>query len=219
MNTTIDRVANAAGPLLVALMTTMLLSCLGAEKPRSRPDCEGDHFYAEWTIDGTTHYGICGQIASRVYHNDPASEARLYGYPIFEAKFTGQQFLAAAPVCRLSMHFMNIEFVAGSTGPISPDQWAVGDMGLDPNVWLKVGTDVSLSDCQIGDDSGGIGVSTGGTWEVVQGGLEGERIEVVVRDVTFEPAFGHTYSLDFARWRGPLDTNNLDPGDPLLIYP
>jgi hypothetical protein len=45
---------------------------------------------------------------------------------------------------------------------------------------------------------------TGGTWEVLQGGGEGDRVEVLIRDVTFEPYDGLTFEYTRFRWRGIL---------------
>jgi hypothetical protein len=88
-------------------------------------------------------------------------------------------------------------------GPVTDDREGPGGGVLDTAVYVGLRTAPSEERCAAGGAD--FATVTGGTWEVLQGGDEGERVEVVIRDVTFAPYDGLTFEYTRFRWRGVLE--------------
>jgi hypothetical protein len=170
-----------------------------ADAPEAHP-CPGldAYFQTEWVRDGVPGESMCNTPRSFVYHPDPDS----HFWEAVEISLGGVQERPGIPFCGVSASFWNmLPLVTGEVGPVTDDRDGPDEM-LETAVYLEVHTAPSEERCAAGGAD--FATVTGGTWEVLQGGDEGERVEVVLRDVTFAPYDGLTFEYTRFRWRGIL---------------
>jgi hypothetical protein len=181
------------------LILTCALGC-GEHHSVEPHACSGldAYFQTEWVRDGVTGQSRCNEPLSGVERYDPWE---LYNRPELEISFGGIQERPGMPFCGVSALFINTPLVTGDTGTVSDDRWGFGD-GYDPVVYVGLRTGPDEASCAAGGAD--FATVTGGTWEVLEGGDEGDRVEIVIRDITFAPFEGHTFEYTRFRWRGVL---------------
>ena len=163
-------------------------------------ECPEGHLQYEYVIDGVRGVTECVTAAARsivrdpnpgperevstIYAGDAAREIRLRGLPFPQL------------ICGANIRFENLDLVTGAEGALDVEPGGE----LFPRVLVEGAYDLSPESSFCGESMGAATELVAGEYRVAQGGVPGEVVRILARDVEFAPFDGHTWRFPRMSW-------------------